>query len=214
MEKFAQDISTITDMISKGEEASVSLEIRKLRKKLIILYRKGVVKINHSVMELVCAKHLIKKGYVIDVEKHLNDILICDLFGRKGESTEIVEVETGFVSPEHALDPLESSYARIASKIARYSQFSEKFALGTPPHNLLPIPELFLHPPRFRSDEEIAKLKSILDRFYTSPSITREDIASARLQMIYVVNVDHGQVLEVDPEEYRRISKEASFLRK
>lgn len=206
-----QDVAIITEKLCRDEGAHITRELNHLRKKLVILYRKGVVKINHSVMELVCAKHLIKKGYFVDVEKQLSDILVCDLFGKKGESTEVVEIETGFVPPDHALDPVQSSTARIASKIARYSLFAEKFSLGTPPHNMLPIPELFLMPPRFRQRHDIERLKRLLDIYYTSPAITSEQIANARLQMIYVVNADNGQTVEVDPLEYHRACRIASF---
>ena len=211
MEKFVQDIAVITEKLCRDEGAHVSEELNGLRKKLVILSRKGVVKINHSVMELVCAKHLIKKGYDVDIEKQVSDILICDLFVKKGESTEVVEIETGFVPPDHALDPAQSSTARIASKIARYSQFAEKFSLGTPPYNLLPIPDLFSILPRFRKRSDIGELKRLLDKYYLSPAISMEQIANARLQMIYIVNADTGQTTEVDPLEYDRVCKIASF---
>ena len=211
MEKFVQDIAVITEKLCRDEGTYVSKELNKLRKKLVILHRKGVVKINHSVMELVCAKHLIKKGYIVDTEKQVSDILICDLFCKKGESTEVVEIETGFVPPDHALDPVQSSTARIASKIARYSQFAEKFSLGTPPHSLLPIPDLFLISPGFRKGSDIEKLKGLLDKYYTSPEIRIEQIANARLQMIYIVNADTGRTIEVDPLEYHRVCANAGF---
>lgn len=211
MEKFVQDIAVITEKLCRDEGTYLSKELNRLRKKLVILYRKGVVKINHSVMELVCAKHLIKKGYIVDTEKQVSDILICDLFGKKGESTEVVEIETGFVPPDHALDPVQSSTARIASKIARYSQFAEKFSLGTPPHNLLPIPDLFLIPTRFRKRSDVEKLKRLLDKYYTSPAISIGQIETARLQMIYIVNADTGETIEVDPLDYHRVCKIAGF---
>jgi len=211
LEKFVQDVAVITEKLCRDEGIHVSKELNRLRKKLVILYRKGVVKINHSVMELVCAKHLIKKGYFVDTEKQVSDILVCDLFAKRGDSTEVVEIETGFVPPDHALDPVQSSTARIASKIARYSQFAEKFSLGTPPHSLLPIPDLFLIPPHFRKRSDIEKLKRLLDKYYTSPAISIEQIANARLQMIYIVNADTGQTTEVDPLEYHRVGRVASF---
>ena len=211
LEKFVQDVAVVTEKLCRDEDTHLSKELNSLRKKLVILSRKGVVKINHSVMELVCAKHLIKKGYDVDVEKQVSDILVCDLFAKKGETTEVVEIETGFVPPDHALDPVQSSTARIASKIARYSQFAEKFSLGTPPHSLLPIPDLFLIQPRFRKRSDIEKLKWLLDKYYTSPEIRLEQIANARLQMIYIVNADTGQTTEVDPLEYHRVGRVASF---
>jgi len=211
LEKFVQDVAVITEKLCRDEGIHVSKELNRLGKKLVILYRKGVVKINHSVMELVCAKHLIKKGYFVDTEKQVSDILVCDLFAKRGDSTEVVEIETGFVPPDHALDPVQSSTARIASKIARYSQFAEKFSLGTPPHSLLPIPDLFLIQPRFRKRSDIEKLKRLLDKYYTSPEIRLEQIANARLQMIYIVNADTGQTTEIDPLEYHRVGRVASF---
>ena len=54
-------------------------------------------------MELVCAKHLIEFGYTVDVEDWF-DILVCDVFASKGDGEAIVEIETGFIPPEHALD--------------------------------------------------------------------------------------------------------------
>jgi hypothetical protein len=211
LEKFVQDVAIITEKLCRDEGIYVSKELNRLRKKLVILYRKGVIKINHSAMELVCAKHLIKKGYIVDTEKQVSDILVCDLFAKKGDFTEVVEIETGFVPPNHALDPMQSSTARIASKIARYSQFAEKFSLGTPPHNLLPIPDLFLIPPRFRKRSDVEILKRLLDKYYISPEIRIEQIANARLQMIYIVNADTGQTTEANPLEYHRVCKMAGF---
>ena len=59
---------------------------------------RNLVKINHSAMELVCAKHLIRYGYKVDVEKQLTDILICDVYAEKGDGAAIVEIETGLYS--------------------------------------------------------------------------------------------------------------------
>ncbi|MEM0269185.1 MAG: hypothetical protein QXI51_07510, partial [Candidatus Korarchaeum sp.] len=87
--------------------------------KLVDLHRKGLVKINHSAMEIVVAAHFIARGYEVDVEVPIDD-LKCDLLCLKGSKV-IVEVETGYVPPEHALDPDSFCRARIASKIARYS---------------------------------------------------------------------------------------------
>src|ERR671924_2209403 len=123
--------------------------------RVIELYKRNIVKINHSAMELVCAKHLIHYGYSVDVEKQLTDILVCDLHATKGDGEAIVEIETGFIPPEHALDPLSYYSARIASKIARYSKFANQFVLATPPVSILSIPKVFGRPPRYRKQEEV-----------------------------------------------------------
>ena len=108
--------------MSAGEPEEVVERMNFVKNRLIELYMRNLVKINHSAMELVCAKHLIRYGYKVDVEKQLTDILICDVYAEKGEGAAIVEIETGFIPPEHALDPLSYYIARIASKIARYSK--------------------------------------------------------------------------------------------
>ncbi|MCF3653937.1 MAG: hypothetical protein L2C94_007280 [Aigarchaeota archaeon] len=64
---------------------------------------------------------------------------------RDGKSL-IIEVETGFTSPENALDPQAYLTARAISKIARYSPHADRFSLATPAHNILQIPRTLLKP--------------------------------------------------------------------
>jgi hypothetical protein len=133
-EKFEQDLNTLMARLTIGVEKQVENKLIMLKEWLLSLQRENVVKINHSVMELVCAKHLILKGYEVQLEYPLNEILTCDLYSIKGYGNLIVEIETGFIPPEHALDPLTYTSARLASKIIRYNSFAGKFALGMPPH--------------------------------------------------------------------------------
>ena len=170
--------------------------------RLIELYKRNIVKINHSAMELVCARHLIRYGYAVDVERQLNDILICDLYATKGEGEAILEIETGFIPPEHALDPLSYYSARVASKIARYSKFANQFVLATPPVSVLPIPKIFRRPPRDRSRDDIKKVKELCDRYYRNPPISFSEILNSHLHIIYIINVDQGKVTEMDVDSY------------
>lgn len=173
-----------------------------VRNRLIDLYKRNLVKINHSVMELVCAKHLIEVGYSVDVERRLTDILVCDVFASKGDGEAIVEIETGFIPPEHALDPTAYYVARIASKISRYSKHANKFVLATTPVSILPIPNLFRFPVRTRKSDEIQKLKFVCDNYYKDPPIEVEDILNGRLHMIYIIDIDEGKIQEMDVETY------------
>ena len=116
-------------MLTKDAELEVQSKLTVLKDWLIKLQRENVVKINHSVMELVCAKYLIQKGYDVQLEYPLNELLTCDLYAIKGLGNEIVEIETGFIPPENALAPLTYTSARLASKIIRYSSFAGKFTL-------------------------------------------------------------------------------------
>jgi hypothetical protein len=211
MEKFEQDLNLLQTSLNEGlgDEARRKLEV--LKNRLVHLRKKNIIKINHSAMELVCAKHLISKGYDLDVERELGETLVCDLYAVKEEVVLIVEIETGFVPPENALDPLRYYEARIASKIARYSSHSMRFGLGTPPHHILNIPSIFLTPPKDRSSEDLKILKGKCDKYYTDPSISIEDLRCAYLNSIYIINVDDVKVKELRPtdysEEYKLLSQ-------
>jgi hypothetical protein len=188
--------------MSAGEPEEIVERMNFVKNRLIELYMRNLVKINHSAMELVCAKHLIRYGYKVDVEKQLTDILICDAYAEKGDGAAIVEIETGFIPPEHALDPLSYYAARIASKIARYSKYANQFVLATPPVSILPIPAVFRRPPRDRRLSEIKKVKVLCDKYYKNPPVTEDEILNGRLHITYIINIDAGKVVEMDIDSY------------
>jgi len=202
LERFTADVTSLSGRMSAGEPEDVVQRMDFVRNRLIDLYSRNLVKINHSAMELVCAKHLIRYGYKVDVEKQLTDILVCDVFAEKGDGAAIVEIETGFIPPEHALDPLSYYRARIASKVARYSKYADKFILATPPVSMLPIPGLFRRPPRDRRPGEIRDVKALSDRYYRNPPVTEDEILNGRLHIIYIINIDAGRVVEMDVDSY------------
>lgn len=202
LERFTADVTSLSDRMSAGEPKDIVGRMNFVKNRLIDLYRRNLVKINHSVMELVCAKHLVRYGYYVDVEKQLTDILICDVYAEKGDGAAIVEIETGFIPPEHALDPLSYYSARIASKVARYSKHANQFVLATPPVSVLPIPELFRRPPRDRRPMEIKEVKALCDKYYRNPPVTEDEILNGRLHIIYLINIDAGKVVEMDVESY------------
>lgn len=195
-------MTSLSTKMSVGEPEDVVKRMDFVKNRLIDLYSRNLVKINHSAMELVCAKHLIRYGYHVDVEKQLTDILICDVYAEKGDGAAIVEIETGFIPPEHALDPLSYYAARIASKIARYSKYANKFVLATPPVSILPIPQLFVRPPKDRRPGEIKDVKALCDKYYKNPPVTDDEILNGRLHIIYIINIDASKVVEMDVDSY------------
>ncbi|MEM3737471.1 MAG: hypothetical protein QXJ75_05255 [Candidatus Bathyarchaeia archaeon] len=199
---FEEDIEFLISRLVECGAHTAKGELDGVRDKLFELRRRNLVKINHSVIELLCASYLIRNGYEVDVERRLTDILTCDVYGVKGDGNVIVEVETGFTPPEHALDPGTYNKVRIVSKVARYSKFSNKFILGTPPTNILQIPRLFCKPPRFRMAEELSEMKALCDRYYTNPPIELEEIKFGRLYAVYILDVDKLKVTEVDIDAY------------
>lgn len=206
LEKFEVDLDLLLGKLCKNLDEDVERKLRILRNTLVSLHRKNVVKINHSVMELVCAKYLILAGYNVDVEYFL-DSISCDIYAVKGFGSLIVEVETGFVPPEHALDPLTYCEARIASKITRYSGYAEKFGLATPPYYIMQIPRALIKPPRYRTEEEIKEVKRLCDLYYRNPPVSLEEIKNARLHTIYITDVDRAEIKERDPGDYAKESE-------
>jgi len=201
MNKFDRDIEILLARLNSDTDEEAQKKLNVLRDKLIRLHEENVVKINHSVMELVCAKHLILKGYEMDIERPV-DGLICDLYGVKGLGSHIVEVETGFIPPSHALDPANYRKSRIASKIIRYGNHSDKFALGVPPYYMLQIPDILVKPPRDRTVEDLKYLKTLCDLYYKNPPVSLDEIRNARIHVIYIIDVDEVAIREVDPATY------------
>ena len=208
IEKFQNDVYAISELLSAQLDEENVPKLNFVRQRLIDMYKEKLVKINHSVLEIICASELIAHGYSVDVEKSVSNLLTCDIFAAKGENTAIIEIETGFTPPEHALDTVDYYAARILSKIARYSQHCVKFSLATPVVNVLPISKLFLLPPNARKNEDVTRLKNLCDRFYKNPKIKFEDILNARIHSIYLINTDKGFAKELDPEAYLEMTKE------
>ena len=62
LERFTADVTSLSGKMSAGEPEDVVHRMDFVRNRLIDLYSRNLVKINHSAMELVCAKHLIRYG--------------------------------------------------------------------------------------------------------------------------------------------------------
>src|SRR4030043_1851144 len=210
--RFEQDLSTLMVRLTSDMADEAAKKLTELEDWLLKLQKENVVKINHSVMELVCAKYLILKGYDVQLEYALNELLTCDLFTTKGYGNLIVEIETGFIPPENALNPIAYTSARLASKIIRYSSFAGKFAVGVPPHYVLPFPRALARPPRNRTQEDVEFIKKLCDIYYHNPPVTEEEIRNARIHEVYIIDVDHGKVQEIDPESYMKRAVQKEFV--
>ena len=199
--EFVRDVDIVIAMMRDELDDEMYDKMLRLRDDLVEMYNRNVVKINHSTMELVAAMYLVQNGFDVEIEYNLNGVS-TDVYARKGYGSLIVEVETGFVPPDHALDPLTYLRARVSSKITRYSSFANKFVLASPSHYIMQIPGSLTKPPRFRTEEEVAHLKTLCDMYYTSPPVTLEEIRNARIHSIYVVDVEKTRVKEWDIHEY------------
>jgi len=205
--RFRADLYELATKACANDDEDVRSKVFQVAEILVEMYRKNMAKINHSALELVCARSLIKQGYEVKVEHQLDKTLVCDVMGTRGDGPLIVEIETGFIPPEEALDPSTYARSRIASKIARYSRFAGKFALGTTPSYLLDLPQFFVKPPRARSIAEATRIKALTDVRYNKPSISVNDLLHARVQMIFLIDVDSASTQEVDPETYVAVAR-------
>jgi len=208
LKKFSNDIFEMTEKLSKNLKENDVSKLNYVGQQLIGMYKKNLVKINHSVLELICASTLISRGYTVEVEKDVSEILVCDIYAKKGGGNTIIEIETGFTPPEHAMDTIDYFSARIMSKIARYSQHCSKFSLATPVVGFLPISQIFLLPPTARKKEDVQRIKDLCDRYYKNPPIEYDDILNAHLHSIYLINIDKGFAKEIDPQGYMDLTND------
>ena len=208
LEKFSNDVNNMTKKLSENLTENDLPKLNHVRQQLIGMYKKNLVKINHSILELICANNLISRGYSVEVEKNISDILVCDIYAKKGGGNTIIEIETGFTPPEHAMDTIDYFSARIMSKIARYSKHCSKFSLATPVVGVLPISKIFLLPPSARNKDEVIKIKELCDRYYKNPVVQYDDILNAHLHSVYLINIDKGFAKELDPQGYVELTGE------
>lgn len=172
--------------------------------KLTRLYIDGKVKTNHSVLEIVVAGYLARRGYeYVDVERVVDREreTVCDVYAVKQGQRLIVEVETGYIPPNKALDPLGYLAARIVAKLARYRNHADRVSVAIPPSFLAPIPPTLLKPPEERSVAELLELKKLIEEHY-GEEVGLDSLAQLALDAIMLVDVSRGVIYEVDPLTY------------
>jgi len=202
LDKFSQDLEVLMTKLVSGCDAYSEEALRKLEQRLLDLKEKNLLKINHSVLEMIVAKFLIQDGYEVDLEHMIDAGLSCDVYARKGDGVMIVEVETGYVPPAHALDPMDYLHARIASKIARYSNHCHKFSLAAPPHYVMPVMSFFTKPPRDRDPADVDLVKHYCDMYYKSPPVSIDEIMNSRIHSVSIIEVENASIRDMAPDEY------------
>ena len=69
IEKFQDDVYAMSELLAERLDRNDIPRLNFVRQRLIDMYKENLVKINHSVLELICASELISHGYCVDVEK-------------------------------------------------------------------------------------------------------------------------------------------------
>ncbi|MHA2425016.1 MAG: hypothetical protein ACXAEF_09530 [Candidatus Thorarchaeota archaeon] len=224
--KFAHDMDTLLDQLEPSTKLGTIDKLIPIRDRLVELNKKRLVKINHSILQVICATHLIEQGYNVQVEHPLlSGQLSADLFATRKKEPEIeydiesiliserlglpkdiealvVEVETGFVPPKAASHPGRYQTARVAAKIARYCRYSHCFGLATPNYHVLQIPRILMLPSEQRNQEKLEKLLARCNEFYQNPPILLESLKMSEVDSVYIINVDHVTTTEISPEKY------------
>ncbi len=214
------------DLLEPGTKLGTMNHLMPIRNRLVELNKKRLVKINHSILQVICAKYLIEQGYSVQVEHPLlGGQLSADLFATRKKEPEIqydiesvliserlgleediealvVEVETGFVPPMAASHPVKYLVTRMAAKIGRYSRYSHRFGMATPNYSVLQIPRIMMMPPEERNLERLGRLCQRCNEFYKNPPILLESLKLAQVDSIYIINVDDGTLREIPPEKY------------
>jgi hypothetical protein len=196
------------------------------KKKLLNIYTRLDRELGfHHKMTLICAYKLIEAGYTPKVEWWINkeeyrskldyEKLICDIFASKKDETIVIEVETKYYfDPRRiVLDPYQNyrGLTRIVGKIARYSHYSDEFGLavikkGTKESheydeykNKIPlrIPKTLIDKPDERNIDDINFLKKIVDKEYRKPKIPLDKIMKAKIDFIYVVDLDECEAEKI-----------------
>ncbi|MFP3190601.1 MAG: hypothetical protein RXR31_04600 [Thermoproteota archaeon] len=202
MNKFLLELEELYLKNSEQLEDPYKDIFRQLIDKAIQLYLRQLVKSNHTMMELILALHFLKRKKVVDIEKELGDLIADVLVLNNGKYEELIEIETGFVPPEYSADPVSYRFAREVSKVARYCKYSDFFSLACPPFHLLQVPEIFLKAPKERDEAELKEIKKILDVYYKALPIEIDDLRNAKIDYIYIINVDNLKVKRLTLNEY------------
>ncbi len=170
---------------------------------------------------LVLANSYILEGYHTLTEyrlknrfKHANPELVTDLLVEKGNEIQVTEVENGGVAPYISLHPKwhiqEELYhaARLASKIARYSGYSDVFNVGlvaASPINLKlkdvrKCITYFMSDFSSRNQKDTEDIRRLANMLYSEPKITCKQIYNARLDGIFEINSMEHTVRSLNDE--------------
>jgi len=89
LDLFESDVDEVIGKLRGELSREEYAKVMRLRDDLLRLHGRNVVKINHSIMELICAKYLIQGGFEVELEHTLNGFS-CDLYATKGLGSLIV----------------------------------------------------------------------------------------------------------------------------
>jgi hypothetical protein len=72
LKKFRNDIFEMSEIFSKNLKENDVPKLNHVGQQLIGMYKKNLVKINHSILELICSSNLIFRGFTVEVKKDVS----------------------------------------------------------------------------------------------------------------------------------------------
>lgn len=202
MNKFLLELEDFYSKYSTKLSEKSRENFKQLIDKIIQLYLRQLIKSNHTMMELILAFEFLKEGKNVEIEKEIGNVIADVLVIDNNEYEELIEIETGFVPPEYSADPVTYRFTREVSKVARYCKYTKYFSIACPPYHILQLPEILLKPSHEREEEELKRIKKVLDSYYKAPPIEIDELRNAKLDFVYIINVDNVSVKKLSLKEY------------
>ena len=198
MDKVTRDFEIIYEKVSSCYGNSSSLE--EIYRKLLGLSKIGVLNINHSVLQLILSGYLLSKGFRVYVEVEVQGG-VMDIYAIKGKDIGI-EVETGYVPPNNAIDPEEFLMGRLSLKTVKYSNIVSEFYIAVPSFYIPPIPRELLLDPNERSEEEVRNIMRLIRKYSKTPDITINDVKTSKINGIITINTKDMKINIIDNKNF------------
>ena len=199
-EALHTDMSIVIDRL--GRDVPLDDIVGKLKG----FYARGRISVSHALAELVVAHYLRSRGYErVDVEHSLAPRVVCDVYGELGGNRVCVEVEHGFVPPEHATEPISYLRARMVKKLAVISAHIDVPAMAVPPYYVPPVPLILLRPPHLRMKLRhlVSGIVEEVKRHFpdADAELLEKQLTNMELGFFLIVDIDSGRAIEIAPQQ-------------
>lgn len=197
-DRIIKDLELIYEKVSDCYGNNSNLE--EIYRKLLGLSKIGILNVNHSVLQLILSGYLLSKGFRVYVEVEVQGG-VMDIYAIKVKDLGI-EVETGYVPPNNAINAEEFLMSRISLKTAKYSNMVSEFYIAVPSFYIPPIPRELLLDPNERNEEEVRNLMRLIRKYSKTPDITINDVKTSKINGIIIVNTKNMKINIIDNKSF------------
>ena len=153
----------------------------------------------HATVQRIVASWLRGMGFNAMLEHCVDGVHYADVYAVDGNTSIIVEVETGYVPPMFIGSAEEYMLARAIVKTVKYACLADEFYIATPSYFRPPIPDVIVRP----VDEQAVEAASgLVGRFFGEKwaEETLRRLRGCRLAGLMLVNVSRRTVSVVKGE--------------